>query len=284
MNIPPIWIKSEGDGRTPDGRIIPVEVWGWGNDPAAAQALAAERLQRLLTRLSRGEPFPDKYGYGEVRPLREEILQTFPGDAPDAPAAIVTRNSYGAQVLNVARLLFLDIDFQPQSSGLGQKLLRLFGIGGNAETEEGRLARLRESLDQQSGATFRIYRTAAGFRVLAVDKPFDPTGAEAQALMSATGTDPAYARLCRAQRSFRARLTPKPWRCDYPNPPGQYPNRDRRWQQFNDWLQGYEQISHSYAACRYLETVGRGQADRANAQLIDLHDRLTRCREPLPLA
>jgi hypothetical protein len=286
MNIPPVWIKALGDGRTPDGRTIPVNVWGWGNDPAAAQAIAEERLQRLLARLSRGEPFPNKYGYGEVRPLREEILQTFPGNTPDAPLAIVTRNSYGAQVLNATRLLFLDIDFAPQPPTFMQRLMGLFGGGSGADkTEEAFLADLYAKLRLHGKATFRVYRTAAGFRVLAVDKEFDPAGQEAQALMVATGTDPAYARLCRAQRSFRARLTPKPWRCGSVAPPGQYPHlSDRRQQRFDDWLADYERAASGYATCRYLETIGRGKAMGTAVPLVERHDQLTRCHEPLPLA
>lgn len=287
MNIPPVWIKSEGSAYTPDDRKIPVAVWGWGNDATAAQTVAAERLQRLLARIGRGEPFPDKYGYGEVRPLREEILRTFPGASPDAPDAIISRNSYGAQILNAARLLFLDIDFTPpQPVSFMQRLVGLFGAGsGENRSEEAFLADLYAKLRLHGKATFRVYRTAAGFRVLAVDQEFDPAGQEAQALMLATGTDPSYARLCRAQRSFRARLTPKPWRCDSPAPPGVYP-RATQWRQqsFAAWLGQYEQASSHYATCRYLETIGRNKPRGAAAQLIELHDDLTCCQKSLPLA
>ena len=286
MNIPPVWVKAEGHGHTPDGRAIPVHVWGWGNDATAAGKLAEERLQPLLARLSRGEPFPHKYGYGEVRPLREEILQRIPDRRSDPPAAMITRNSYGAQILNTTSLLFLDIDFAPRPTSLVQRLLRLFGAaGGEEKTEESFLADLYARLRLQSRNTFRIYRTAAGFRVIAVDRAFDPAGEAAQALMVATGTDPAYARLCRAQRSFRARLTPKPWRCGSPTPPGLYPRQTQRQQAyFDSWLAQYGRIAGSYATCRYLQTVGNGQPSDLTGKLIELHDQLTRCQESLPLA
>jgi len=286
MNIPPVWVKAESHGRTPDGRTIPVHVWGWGNDATAARTTAEERLQPLLARLSRGEPFPNKYGYGEVRPLREEILQRIPDKGSDAPAAIITRNSYGAQILNTASLLFLDIDFAPRPTSLVQRLLRLFGAGGGEEkTEETFLADLYARLRLQSRTTFRVYRTAAGFRVIAVDRAFDPAGQETQALMAATGTDPAYARLCRAQRSFRARLTPKPWRCGSSTPPGRHPRQSERQQNyFDSWLAQYTRIAGNYATGRYLATVGNGQSTEMAGQLIELHDRLSRCQEPLPLA
>ncbi len=285
MNIPPVWIKHSGNGRTIDGRTISVSAWGWGQDEWTAADVAAQRLQRLLERLSRGDPFPAKYGYGEVRPLREEILQTI-ADKEGEPAAIVTRNSYGAQVLNSANLLFLDIDYQPPQPGIWQRLLQLVGKGQSTEHgEEGTLARLHAALSQHSSATFRLYRTAAGFRALAVDQLFDPAGQEAQALMLATGTDPAYARLCRAQRSFRARLTPKPWRCGSPNPPGKHPRQTEEQQRsFTVWLRQYERTTGAYATCRYLETVGRGRANGTTAKLVALHDDITRAGERFPLA
>ncbi len=64
MHIPQTWTKATGDALAPDGRAFPVSVWGWGDDERSARAGAAERLRRLLDRIRRGEPFPDRYGYG----------------------------------------------------------------------------------------------------------------------------------------------------------------------------------------------------------------------------
>ncbi len=279
MDIPKVWEKASGDGQLPDGRVLPVSTWGWGDDEAAARSTARERLGRLLERLRSGQPFPEGYGYGN-RPLREEILETISGEQADNPVAMVTRNRYGAKVLNTARLLFLDIDIPPQ--GLLQRLRRLFGAPA---AEEVRLEELRQALTRYGRATFRIYRTASGFRALAVDREYDPAGREAQELMQATGTDPAFSRLCRAQGSFRARLTPKPWRCDLSLPPGRYPREETNSQQaFAAWLRQYEKVSESFAVCRYLETVGSGSARGEIRTMLELHDRVTRCDSQLPLA
>ena len=70
MFFPKSWSKA----AAPDKPNI--AVWGWGDDPATARAEAANRLKRLLERLARGEPFPEKYTYAQARPLREEILRT----------------------------------------------------------------------------------------------------------------------------------------------------------------------------------------------------------------
>jgi hypothetical protein len=281
MHIPPVWVNAKSDGRAPDGRRLPVSVWGWGNDDGSARKEAANRLQRLLARIGRGEPFPDKYGYGS-RPLREEILEIFESEVPDQPAAIRTRNSYGVQVMNTARLLFLDIDLQPIP--FFERLFRRLRSGRDT-SEEQVLTRLRSGLQSSERTTFRVYRTASGFRVMAIDREFDPAGLDARELMKATGTDPAFTRLCVAQRSFRARLTPKPWRCDIPLPPGEHPRLDdeaRR--RFASWLTEYEKASTGYATCRYVETVGTARPGGLAGRLVELHDRVTRCSETLPLA
>jgi hypothetical protein len=281
MHIPRSWIRLKGEGRTPDERSFPVVVWGSGPDEATAEREAAGRLDRLLDRIRRGDPFPDRYAYGS-RPVREEILETFDGDARDEPRAVLTRNRYGATVLNTARLLFLDVDVAPTSPA--RWLGRLFSRRVASHDDES-LGKLREALRRYGRATFRVYRTAAGYRAIAIDREFDPSGNEAQELMRTTGTDPAFARLCAVQKSFRARLTPKPWRCGCAMPPGQHPRIDPTLRErFAAWIDAYERGSRGYATCRHVETVGSARARRETEALVELHDRLTRCGETLPLA
>lgn len=278
MQIPNSWFKATSRCQTPDQRTLQVSAWGWGSNDAVARQEATNRLQRLLDRIRRGESFPkDVYAYA-TRPLREEIVTTFDGEQGHA---IVTRNRYGALVLNTERLLFLDVDLPP--ANFTQRLRGLFSKRNEAAT----LAqiKLRETLRQFGRATFRIYRTAAGLRALAIDRDFDPADKEVLELMKATGTDPCFTRLCSAQKSFRARLTPKPWRCRCTMPPGQYPRtEDATRQQFTQWIGHYDQISTRYASCRYLETVGSGNVKSWAEKLIDYHDRVTKCNDALPLA
>lgn len=281
MHIPRSWAKAGSECRTRDNRLLNVAVWGWGDDDAAARREAAGRLQRLLERIRRGDPFPRGYEYGS-RPIREEILQAFDDGDEEHHVAVVTRNRYGAHVLNTAHLLFLDVDLPAVS--LRQRLRRLFSTRSSDPAEEA-LGRLGAALRRYGRATFRLYRTAAGFRAVAIDREFDPAGRDTQELMLSTGTDQAFMRLCLAQESFRARLTPKPWRCDCSLPPGAHPRLDdavRR--RFAAWVGAYETASQGYATCRYIETVGSGSPRGQNGKLIALHDRVTRCGDPLPLA
>ena len=279
MHIPRIWARADAEVSTPDKRTLPLVAWGWGEDEGEARREAASKLARLSDRVRRGDPFPDAYEYGS-RPVREEILETIGGESE--PRAVLTRNRYGATVLNAAHLLFLDVALPEGASGSGF-LGRLFG---GTSPEEAARAKLRDTLAKLSKGTFRIYRTAAGFRALAVDREYDPAGREAEDVMKATGTDPWFMRLCLAQKSFRARLTPKPWRCGLKPPPVDYPRSDpadeRR---FAQWLAEYENASRGYATCRFLETVGKGGLGGAgDGDLVTLHDRMTRASESLPLA
>jgi hypothetical protein len=127
--------------------------------------------------------------------------------------------------------------------------------------------------------------TKAGFRVLATDLILDPTSARARDLLSAFGADPRFIRLCGVQQGFRARLTPKPWRCGLRLPPGQHPREDAESRaRFGEWLHGYEEASSRCATCRYLETIGRDHRPDAARAIVEEHDRASRADADLPLA
>jgi len=273
MYVPRFWTKTKSEIDTKDGKCLLV-AWGFGDDEEKARAEAGRRLQRLTQRVTGGKSEPTEYDYGD-RPMREEILQVL------GPDAVVTRNRHGSVVLNAARLLFLDLD-RPPAGGLGL-LARLFG---RKDPEAAAIESVRTSLLEAAPAvTFRLYRTAAGMRAIAVDREFDPAGAETQSLMQRTITDPAFMRLCRAQKSFRARLTPKAWRCGCPKPPGEHPRVDERAKrEFAAWCQSYEHAIEDHATCRFLETVGPGKTSGKLAPLVQVHDQATRCTEALPLA
>ncbi len=259
MEIPRFWARAEGDAETPEGAQRQLIAWGWSTaNVEQARGVAQERLQRLMSRVKQGEPLPKGYGYGS-RPVREQILEQIPSG--NNPAAVLTRNTYGSVILNTAALLFIDVD-EP---------------GGSLDA-------LRKALRACAPATFRIYRTAAGFRAMAIDREFAPEAAETNQLLQRCGADPAFVQLCRVQKSFRARLTPKPWRCQYQTPPGQFPRESSQERQFQQWLSGYEAACRGYATCKFLETVGSGTALSLLDPLVRVHDSKTRCQENLPLA
>jgi hypothetical protein len=64
--------------------------------------------------------------------------------------------------------------------------------------------------------SYRVYRTHSGCRVVCTSRRFPRTqdNYPADRLMRFLRADRHYMELCQAQKCYRARLTPKPWRCD----------------------------------------------------------------------
>jgi hypothetical protein len=282
MKIPKYWMRRDADVELPDGSPLRLFAWGWSETSTTeADARAGERLQSLQQRASQGLELPHAYAYGS-RPLREQILEEIPG--PDGtPEVLLTRNSYGSVILNAARAMFVDVDVR-WASGFS-RLKRVFGFDrGNATAKEATLDRLRNALPG-TGSTFRVYRTAAGFRLLATDRLFAPASSESESVMRAAGADPAFIQLCRIQDSFRARLTPKPFRVGQRNPPGRFPREDPDEQAaFAEWLHEYERAAANSATCRFVETIGTGWVHREVSPIIRLHDERTKADSDLPLA
>jgi hypothetical protein len=98
------------------------------------------------------------------------------------------------------------------------------------------------------------------------------------------GADPDFAKLCHVQASFRARLTPKPWRAGVPAPPGQHPRDPVDQQEFGAWLLKYETACRTHATCRFVEAIGSAPPDADVRAIVDEHDRGTKAMETLPLA
>src|SRR5262249_22274267 len=156
--------------------------------------------------------------------------------------AAITRNSYGALVLNADEMMFVDID--------RRDLLRpghtmdpvLEEIGGVVE---------------RHGLSARVYRTAAGHRAIITSRKFQAGSAEAEALLQEFGADPMYVRLCRLQASFRARLTPKPWRCNFYAPPVEFPFETPQAEEaFRRWDQEYNRQAAGFATCQFVAVFG----------------------------
>ena len=290
MKIPKFWIRREGDVRHPDGRELHLFAWGWSETSASdAEARAGERFRSLEQRVSQGLDLPRGYAYGD-RPVREQIIEEIaaPGGTPDA---LLTRNSYGSVVLNASRSMFVDVDAaapEPPRAASGFSLKSLFGGGGGAPAPpppDAHLDRLRGTLRSSSGGSFRVYRTAGGYRLLATDRLYTPGSSESESLMRQVGADPAFIQLCRIQDSFRARLTPKPWRIGKIEPPGDFPREDARLQRaFDKWLQEYDSAAGSKATCQFVETIGDGTIHPDIAHIVQLHDDRTRATSSLPLA
>jgi hypothetical protein len=281
MRIPKYWARAEGQAPPSAADYGTVTAWGWSEaSHAEAEHHARGRLTELLDRLHRGLGMPTAYAYG-TRPLREQILEEI-RDRGGQVEAVLTRNSYGSVVVNTASVLFVDVDVRWPS--MGQRIARMFG-SKKPFPDAVALDRIRDVLQHDSGGSYRLYRTAAGFRVLATDPPFVPASAESVRLMERIGADPSFVQLCRIQESFRARLTPKPWRCGQPMPPGRFPRTDPDEEaRFAEWVDAYDRAVAGKATCRFVEDIGWGRTHAAAERVVRLHDEQTKAGSDLPLA
>jgi hypothetical protein len=134
-----------------------------------------------------------------------------------------------------------------------------------ALNEEVALCSLRFFCSIHPEASFRIYRTAKGLRYIRTDRESDPRWCWqiGKPLMA----DPRYLNLCSFQETFRARLTPKPWRVGL--------LRDEVDSlSMEDWKE--EMGEGRYRVCEYVATIGSGTVIDVFEKMIHYHDELTR--------
>lgn len=259
MKLARYWTRQQGEAIGPRGRIRVVSR-GWSQESMdQAAAVARDVATRVAQRIAFGAPPSREYMYGD-RPLPEPILRVFADGAQQR--AVVTRNMYGALVLNTQNLMFIDVDRD-----------------GPGIMDEFQLA------SQANGLAVRAYKTAAGYRLLVTDRGLEPGTPQSEGLLAVFGADPLYMRLCRMQQSFRARLTPKPWRCGSVQPPVQFPfttSRDEA--QFNEWETKYRAAASPYATCRYLASFGGVRIAPEFEELVWEHDQETRANSQHALA
>jgi hypothetical protein len=290
MRIPLHWSKATAEESDQNGKKTSFSCWRSSDvSPEEAQRSALAAAKRALRKLAINEQ-SGRYPYGDA-PLREEVVQRFE-DSRGSLYAAVTRNGYGSLVLNAARAMFIDIDF-PDPLGISPweslKMLfaRLFGKSPPSadSLQEEAQGRLERFVSEHGGWGMRIYRTRAGVRGLVTHDLFDPAADGTLSLLQSAGADPLYVRLCKAQECFRARLTPKPWRCGHFVNRTVWPRDDAEQQQrFEQWLAAYMSSQSQYATCRYLGTLGNSAVHPEIETIIEVHDEITRCHDVLELA
>ena len=148
---------------------------------------------------------------------------------------------------------------------------------------ESALQRVTAFSGQHPDWGLRVYRTPKGLRVIVTHCVLAPDAAEVQALFAALQVDPLYARLCRQQQCFRARVTAKPWRIGLNGPSPQvrrWPSAERHLPQRQAWCQHYDRLAADYAACQFVGQLGAQQPDAAVQSFIDWHDAASQAHAP----
>src|SRR5260370_31413409 len=126
MKIARYWTRAHAAATDRDGKTVSAMARGWSNDSLdAARACAVEIAQRVAERIaSKLTSRAARYPYGD-RPLPEPVIQEFRSGG-DAVSAIVTRNAYGALVLNASQLMFVDVDRPDKQSNAGATIGNMF--------------------------------------------------------------------------------------------------------------------------------------------------------------
>jgi hypothetical protein len=291
MKLARFWTRQEGEAVSSDGGTVKAVARGWSNESLEAAAAKARDIAKLVAaRIASEEPSAKLYGYGD-RPLPEPVLREFP-DGSGAPSAVITRNAYGSHVLNARDLMFVDIDREDSTTGgAGQGLLAgVMSLFGKSKPEPAPppvdpvIAEIQRVVERNN-LTVRAYKTAAGYRVLVASRRFEAASAASESLLREFGCDPLYIKLCKAQESFRARLTPKPWRCGLAAPPVSFPfEGPQEESMFRDWDAKYKAAAARFATCRFLGMFGSAGTESSFRELMDCHDRETNATSVLTLA
>jgi hypothetical protein len=251
-----------------DGMEQPITCYGGSNVSVEdARSRAKEKAEKVKRKIKGEKHLFDEY----EAEIREEILRII-----DDHSAI-TRNRYGAQVLNTENLMILDID-KPKLAG---GLLGLFKKDRRPPKEQifETVRQLAVTPKYQSFG-FRIYETYQGARVIVSGSDFDPRAAETKRIMDEFHCDPLYIRLCIKQGCFRARLTPKPYRMNMRRYKVPFP-RENDDAKLQAWLAEYERESRNFNTCKFIEQVG---AKHYVSDVVQLHDEISGANFRQPLA
>ncbi len=324
MIVPEYWSESK-ETVVIDGKQRTLKRFGW-SDSSEQDALenAKERVAEAAARARAGEKVRAvdhkvSYNGAEGLPIREEIVSRH-GDA------VITRNSYGALCLNTPDTVFADVDVDEGGAGwlywlyllpiaavgvyfsrefgtwwvlavasllglflsqvLAQLTVRVMSTLGAGPFDKAR-ARIERFATDNPAWLLRLYRTPKGFRVLVMHRTFEPTKEAAFEFLKALDSDPLYVTMCRNQKCFRARVSPKPWRVgmEHIRPrPGVWPIKPERVLARHEWVRQYEEKSLRYASCRFEATLGSGRLDRKCEAVRSVHDKLCKAEQDLELA
>jgi len=245
-----------------------VDVWGASNDSSdQALANAEDRAAKFKKLVDSEFTKKDEYEYWNGF-IREEIIDEIKSD-DGRDLAVLTRNSYGATVLNSESILFGDMDL-PVTSFLN-RILEKFGKTKKDKTFL--LNKIEAYQKKNPNISIKVYETYAGLRFVVTNKTYNPMDAAVESLFSDLHVDPLYKRLCKQQTCFRARLTPKPWRLNLERPASRFPRGSGKMQNdFEDWLKKYQLSSANKSVVNTLASFGTSAMHPDVEKVLRVHD------------
>lgn len=255
MKIGRFWQSVEEIVYDSDERPYRFKLWGVSNQSDAdAAAHAKQRLADAKTRFL-NQDGTSWYAYrGSM--AREEMLQAIPNHEQMDTA--ITRNRYGAMVLNTENMFIADIDVLP-TPRLSIWAWVKHKLGGPAplSAKAAQLQHIKQfHAEYAADYAMRVYETCFGFRVIVTSHHLPASQLQdddsvANQLLAGLQADPLYILLCRQQVCYRARLSPKPWRMDVPTLSIIWPRpTPAHAVEVAEWLADYNDQSRHYAVCR----------------------------------
>ncbi|MFG5779678.1 hypothetical protein ACFIQF_21685 [Comamonas sp. J-3] len=143
------------------------------------------------------------------------------------------------------------------------------------EMERAALERITTFSQQHPDWGLRLYKTPKGLRVIVTHRPMRFDDADVKALFAALQVDPLYARLCKRQQCFRARVTGKPWRMGMNGPSEQarrWPVKEKHAAERQRWNQQYDARAQQYSACQFVSQLGVQSITAEVQPLVTWHD------------
>lgn len=240
-----------------------------GSNLSVEDAIQRAQEKVLIVQKKVQKDWETIHSYQPSVEIREEIIEEL--DSKN----IVTRNRYGALVLNSENLLMIDID--DAKYGV-LDLLR--GKTGTSWKKPKILEMIEQQARNSPELNFLIYETSNGYRVLVTGRTFQPKSPETATLFRKFNADPLYAKLCIKQECFRSRLTPKPHRIKCKRHHVVYPRTPEEDTALKLWIETYSDLSQGFATCRFIKAIGSSMG----SPVTRYHDELTRAHEHLELA
>lgn len=210
--------------------------------------------------------------------IREEVVdEVLSSDG--RKIAVLTRNNYGALILNTDAVFFGDIDVT--KSGLLSRILEKFG---KTKKDKPYYVKKVENFQKENNQyTIKVYETFAGLRLVITNQLFNSQSSDVKTIFSSLDSDPLYVMLCQKQACFRARLSPKPWRVGIERPASRFPRSLQVDQiEFDNWLKRYFQATKTMSVVKHLTTFGSDRNNKDVDCILAIHDKYA-CKENLEL-
>jgi len=266
MKVFRFWVRETVEIRV---GAEPAKIAAYGRSDVSledARRDALERARWVERRIAGEKVAREEYTVD----IREEIVLEI--DAHN----IVTRNRYGARVLNTDAVTIIDVDRHRPGFLEALGLRKRENKAAIFEDLE-KLARRPE----YAHLGFRVYETAQGARVIVTGAYIDPASVQGAALFDRSHADRTFAKLCVKQKCYRARLSPKPHRIKQRRFSYRWPMEAAELENAKEWVREYEAASLEFAICRFVKAFGKEHPPGA---IVAMHDEETRARSRLPLA